>query len=86
MFPAVPACAVNAAALSTSVALSVPPVVCTALVSVRLALAVPVITAASLVPVSVTVTTCVVPSAVATVKLSVTTWPAARLSSAVPVV
>ena len=76
----------NAAEPSTSLALNAPPVDCTALVSVRLAAATPVISAASLVPVSVTVTTCVVPSAVATVKLSVTTWPAARLSSAVPVV
>ena len=46
-------------------------VLCTALVSVRLAVYVPVITAASLVPRMLTVMTCVVPSAVATVKLSV---------------
>ena len=56
-----------------SVALSVPLVLRTALVSVRDALLVPVITAASFVPVIVIVTACVVPSAVATVKLSVTT-------------
>ena len=41
------------------------------LVSVTLAVLVPVITAASLVPVMVTVMACVVPSAVATVMLSV---------------
>ncbi len=44
------------AALSTSVAVSVPPVLCTALVSVRSAVLLPVMTAASLVPRMVTVT------------------------------
>ena len=54
----------------------------TALVSVRPAVLVPVITAASLVPVMVTVMACVVPSAVATVMLSVTTCAPANESSA----
>ena len=69
--PVTPLRATNAAEPSTSEALSAPPVDSAASVSVRLAVAVPVITAASLVPVIVTVTTCSVPSAVATVKLSV---------------
>jgi hypothetical protein len=63
--------ATKLAALSTSVMVRVPPVVCATSVSVRLALAVPPIAAGSLVPVIVTVISCVVPSALAAVKLSV---------------
>ncbi len=69
--PATLVCTAKAFELSTSVAVSVPPVDCATLVSVRAAAAVPVMTAASLVPVMVTVTTWVVPSAVATVIESV---------------
>ena len=63
-----------------------PPVDSTAFVSTTVAVATPPITVASSVPLIVTVTTCDVPSAVVTVKLSVTVWPAARLFSALPVV
>ena len=71
MLPAALVCATKAAELSTSVADKVPVVVRTASVSVRLAVLVPLMTAASFVPAIVTVITCCVPSAVATVILSV---------------
>ena len=60
---------------STSVAVNVPVAVCTALLSVKALVLVPVITAASLAPLIVTVTTCVVPSAVFTVNVSVSVCP-----------
>ena len=69
--PAVPACAVKVAALSTSLIVNAPLALCTALVSVRVAVVTPPITAASLVPVRVTVMSWVVPSADTAVKLSV---------------
>ena len=66
------------AALSTSVAVSVP-VICTgALVSAALPLATPVITAPSLVPLIVTLTVVAVPSADLTVKVSEADWPTLR--------
>ena len=71
MLPATLLCTTKAFELSTSVASRLPPVDCAAFVSVRAAVAEPVITAASLVPCMVTVISCVVPSAVATVMLSV---------------
>ena len=77
------ACGLNAAELSASDEVSCPPVLSTAFVSVTVAVATPPITVASSVPLIVTVTTWLVPSAVVTVKLSVTVWPAAKLSTAV---
>ncbi len=82
--PLVPArfvCGTNVCALSTSLTVSVPPVVSGALVSARTTVA-ELTTAASLVPLMVTCTLLVVPSAEATVKLSDTDWPTFRLSKA----
>ncbi|MDT4854005.1 hypothetical protein FQZ97_882910 [compost metagenome] len=67
--------ATKVAGLSTSLMLSVPPVVSGALVSVR-ATAVLLNTAASLLPLMVTVTLVVVPSALVTTKVSVRESPA----------
>src|SRR5260221_14784242 len=72
-------CGTRAGALSTSLTVSVPPVVSAALVSVNVVAALE-STAASLVPLMVTCTVLVVPSAEATVKLSDTDWPTFRLS------
>ena len=69
--PAASVCATKVVALSTSVALSVPLVVRIASVSLRLWAVSPLMTAASLVPVIFTVITWLVPSAVATVRVSV---------------
>ena len=79
--PATLVCAIYEAGLSTSVTVSVPPVVCGALVSVRVTAALET-TAASLVPWIVTCTVLVVPSTEATVKVSETDWPTFRLSNA----
>src|SRR5262249_10708770 len=67
LLPATLVCATKAAALSTSVAAKVPPVLWAASVSVSVAVLAPVITAASLLPWMVTVICWAVPSAVATV-------------------
>ena len=74
-------CGTNVCALSTSVTVSVPPVVSAALVSESTTVA-ELSTAASLVPLIVTCTVLVVPSAEATVKVSDTDWPRFRLSNA----
>ena len=66
----VPACATKLAGLSTSLMVSVPPVASAALVSVRLLTSAE-RTAASLVPRMLMVTDVVVPSALATAKVSV---------------
>src|SRR5260221_5307986 len=79
--PATLVCGTNVCALSTSLTVSVPPVVRAALVSARATVA-ELRTAASLVPLIVTCTLLVVPSAAATVKLSDTDWPTFRLSNA----
>src|SRR3989441_155225 len=79
--PATLVCAIYEAGLSTSVTVSVPPVVCGALVSVRVTAALET-TAASLVPWIVTCTVVVVPSAAATVNVSDTVCPTFRLSNA----
>jgi len=85
--PAVPACARKVAGESTSVIPSAPLTDCAALDSVIAPVSVE-ITAASLVPVMVTVTAAgfEVPSALVTVKVSVTTWPAASSSCAASMV
>jgi len=85
--PAVPACATKVAGESTSVTVIVPPTDCAASDSV-IAWASTEMTAASFVPVIVTVTAAgrVVPSTAATVKVSVTTWPAASGSCAESIV
>ena len=71
-----PVWATKVAGLSTSLIVSVPPVLSTASVSLRLTVALP-STAASLVPVMLTVTTWAVPSSVVTVKRSAgKVWPA----------
>jgi len=81
--PAVPAWATKVAGESTSVMASAP-LTDWAMFDSVMALASVEMTAASLVPVMVTVTAAGldVPSALATVKVSVTTWPAASSSCA----
>jgi len=79
LVPAVADCATKVAGLSTSVMVNVPPVVSGALVSSKATTALERI-AASLVPLIVTCTLVVVPSALATVKVSETDWPTFRLS------
>src|SRR4051795_12244160 len=79
--PATFVCATKDAGLSTSDAVRVPPVLSGALVSVSVTAALE-ITAASLVPLIVTCTVPVVPSRLATVKVSDTDCPALRLAEA----
>jgi hypothetical protein len=74
-------CATKVCALSTSLMLSVPPVLSAASVSVRFSVALDT-TAASLLPVMLILTVVVVPSALVTVKLSLTVSPVLRLSLA----
>src|SRR5258706_16330626 len=77
--PATLVCATKVAALSTSVIVSVPPVLSAALVSDSVTAALE-MTAALFEPLIVTCTVLVVPSADATVKLSDTDWPTLRLT------
>jgi hypothetical protein len=79
--PATSLCTIKAASLSTSRMLSVPLALNATSVSVNTTLAEP-RTAASLLPLMVTCTVVVVPSALATVKLSLTLWPSLRLLKA----